>query len=119
MMKRPAGVPKSYWDHLMDRLRTGRADAFEQRELHKILDHKYGGRPGAVKLTCVDSARHLVAAVLATEVRWEILRMQQAGDPAPPGGYRAVALNVVARRHNRGKGETLGIWLHRNRLSRR
>ena len=119
MMKRPAGVPEWLWDHLMDRLKTGRADAFEQRELHKILDHKYGGRPGVVKLTCTDSARRIMAAVLETEVRGEIQRMQQAGDPEPPGGYRAVALNGVARRHKRGKGGALGIWLHRNKLSRR
>jgi len=111
----PKGVPEWFWDSLMAQLKPGHATPYEQRELYKILDHKYSGKPGAVKLTCTDSVRQLKAAFIEAEVRQEILSMRKMDGAEPHGGYRAAAIRKVARRRG-ARGEALGIWLHRNKL---
>jgi hypothetical protein len=114
-----AGVPNWLIDHWLAALKDGRMDSYNQRELHKVLLHKWSGKPGVPDLTCIRSARELSAANVEWHVRQEIHRMKAAEVKTSigGGGYRAEALDAVAE-HSNGRwksGETLGRWLTRNR----
>ena len=47
-----AGVPNWLIDHWLAALKDGRMDSYNQRELHKVLLHKWSGKPGVPDLTC-------------------------------------------------------------------
>ena len=108
------GVPQWLLDYMLDRLEAGRATAYEQHELYKILVHKFSGRAGRVhNLTCIKSARALDAAIIRAQVRQEERRMKENGEKPDPGGYRATALEKVAKQRRWKSGEALGRWLSR------
>jgi hypothetical protein len=117
-----AGVPDWLTDYWLAALEDARMDAHDQRELHKVLLHKWSGKPGVPDLTCIRGARQLRAAFVETKVQQEIGRMKAAKVKLARGGggYRPPALDVVTEQlGDWPSGEALGRWLKRNRGRKR
>lgn len=128
-MRKPrlVGVPTRLTDHWLAGLKAGNLAPHDQRELHKVLLHKWSGKGGVPDLTVAKTMRQIEAGFIEGKVQNEIRRLKANGKPSP-GGYRAEALEIVAKAHGRTpeyvmkrlfeNGETLGRWLRRNHHSK-
>jgi hypothetical protein len=114
MMRKPklAGVPTWLTDYWLADLRDGCMVPDAQRELHKVLLHKWSGKPGVPELPGARIKRRFHAWVYEGWVRNEIARLKAAGPP-PRGGYRTAALETCAERWGWNSGEALQAWLRR------
>jgi hypothetical protein len=124
-----AGVPTWLTDYWLKMLKSGSMGAYDQRELHKALLHKWSGKPGVPPLTSMKSARQLKASFLELRVQNEIRKLKKKKGEPPAGGYRAAALDTVAesavwtevghtiaRAAGWKDGEAPDKWLRRNRV---